>query len=309
MFAAPSAMAGYSEYEHQRINRPDISQPPPPEPAYILPNGEVLNPLCFVNNLADNEDTPIRPTSRCANERIVADPSVEVPLDPTSHISAFFYIDDPDTPDETDEHGRPIDLRYPGFVGYHYLGNLQGFHLFVIVENGGGSGVFSSLALYELTRNDMQEDVLKLRTTIASGDRCNGGVARAQILPDEQIQFEQSITPYDMLVLGGDPERPFLETVDAYEDLDACAACCYGTAIYKAGAFDGVKFNDTLAEFLHKNSGDENYTPDQEKQKCFDKLVLAHLDRGKLRFTPAEWYTFINHVEYACLGRTDAPLP
>ena len=87
------------------------------------------------------------------------------------------------------------------------IGTLpRGAALYLIRERSGGSGVFSAM-LATTEKNG----VLRRVFMVVGGDRCNGGIKSASMLPDGGFVIERNQTPF---ALG---------TGEEY-----CAACCAG---------------------------------------------------------------------------------
>jgi len=169
----------------------------------------------------------------------------------------------------------------------------------IITWSGGGTGNFSTL--YKMRR---EGDMLHVLKTYAGGDRCNGGIGSAGLNEKGQMSYGINITPYDMLVLGGDPNRAALDTVEPFEDLDACAICCYGQAHFAEDDFTGVTLNEELNDWLERKYPEgEQPAPEQERQACFDTMISEQASDGKNSFTVSEWERFINQVEQKCLGK------
>ena len=186
------------------------------------------------------------------------------------------------------------------YAQYTYVGEKDGGHVISAVWNTGGTGFFSGLMILE--RKDAEFNIIE---TIAGGDRCNGGIYQARIDESGEIIYQQNITPYDMVILGGDPDRPFLESVKAYDDLDACAACCYGTAEYKGETLNAINITPGIAEGLAAERTYAEGDAAREKQICFDNRLRLRLEDGIMRYDISGWEIFISEVEHVCLGRVE----
>jgi hypothetical protein len=180
-------------------------------------------------------------------------------------------------------------LKAKGYYGYEYQvknsGQSRGYSYYKVigksgnkiivntVSSGGGSGEFTAILL--VSRN---ADKLKI-TTVASGDRCNSGVSHPEVKNDRLI-YRSNMTPLDYTGLAH--SNPHL--LKSMDDLQYCAACCAGYAVYsfplknemENTKFLYVDFKDYPAKELAK-LGDKPY------QRCFDKLIADYQSQGKTR--------------------------
>jgi len=96
-----------------------------------------------------------------------------------------------------------------------------------------------------------------------------------------------------------------MDRVEAYDDLDDCAACCYGEAHYNENVLGYITLNENAREMITGKKYSEASLVEQTKQMCFDELIALQFQSGETRFNPAEWETFIGEVEHTCLGRVE----
>lgn len=175
-------------------------------------------------------------------------------------------------------HDCPEDL--PGVtVSYQDLGAVGTARAVLIHESGGGSGQFSRLEL--LQRRD---DRLYIHETVAAGDRCNGGIAAASV-EDGRLAYSQHITAYDFIALSDFQSDV---AVSAYDDLEACAACCYGQAHYVDDVLQKVS--------VDKTPGSQARRP--ALQNCFDEVLAAYPQM----MAPAVLQDFAGDFHAQCLS-------
>ncbi|MCB9996566.1 MAG: hypothetical protein H6869_09040 [Rhodospirillales bacterium] len=263
-------------------------------PAFLI-DGEPLDPICFLNDWSgigpedSGDGVSFYPVANCRIGEIVVDP-VDPEANP-AYVGASYAEDFYD--DEADE-----VYTTRGYVAYRYIGETNGRHAFIVVENGGGSGTFSTIALYEPGTHpvgDTPVTMLKKVRTFGGGDRCNGGVVDGAADQDG-LRYSLSVTPYDMLGLTGDPERAILQS-PAAEQVISCAACCYGTAHFSQDRFTGLTLNKENLPHLD---------PDAEGvMGCVDNLVKLNIEHGTGTFDAEGAADFIREIEHSCLGRME----
>lgn len=304
---ADPAQAGMDDPSPAAAADPDDDQLPKDASAALPPgllvDGQPVDPFCFViaQNTEDGDFTPVN-VRNCVSDEFV--PGERFSKGPQSYGIDFQYASDADGMSKPymlyQYVGRDLTLPPSQAGTTHPLPGLNEKFPVILYSNTGGTGNFSTLMSIK-----REGDTLKLVESIAGGDRCNGGVAQAIIDTDGALVYEQNITPYDMVVLGGDPERPFLNSVKAFDDLEACAVCCAGTAVFKNDQFTGVKLSSELAENI-KNKYMSPIPPEQEKQACFDKALGAQIEKGKTEFSVEEWADVIGAIEKECLGGAES---
>ncbi len=253
--------------------------------------GSPVDPLCFLSNHG-TEDNPVYPTVDCELEEIVN--VGNSPLD--ERFVAVSYEEEHCDP----EVGDGCFSTY-GLIGYRAIGMVeyQGHDLMALwlVENGGGSGTFHTLMLVEPVR-DEEAGILTYRRieTLVVGDRCMGGIASAQIDPENKdLIYRVNTTMADMFLLVGDAEREVL-TYDTYADLPFCAICCYAEAEYSLEEFRGLEF--TSARY-------ESFEDIDESEECVENLVALNVKNGHSYFGKEEFGIFIRELEHVCLGRME----
>lgn len=253
-------------------------------------DGTPVNPLCFLSNIG-TEDAPIYPTTFCEGEDISS--SGESVLDEGRFVSTDYqshYYDH-----ETDE-----TFTSQGFVGYRVIGQVDhknnSYLAVVTLENGGGSGTFSSIMLLEPTINpDNDTRAFRQVEVLTYGDRCMNGYADAWV-EDGELIYRVHSTMIDMLGFSGDPERAILKA-DAASSLPFCAACCYAQAEFSSEGFRGMFFPKERM----KPAKD-----DSEAATCIEELVDLNITQAKQDYFNEEDYGFfVREIEHTCLGAVE----
>lgn len=254
---------------------------PPSAPALMI-EGAPVNPLCFLNVMGESPEAPF-PVENCGGENIALNPEAAPgPLD-EDYLTAHYVI-------------SAEDEQYPGVVAYRYLGEHEGHDAVLVIQHGGGSGVFSALLLLDYDADSRQ---LVPARVLAAGDRCNGGVTGAAIA-DGALVYETDVTPYEMMGLAGDPERPVIQS-DAAAQLPSCSICCYGRAQFENGEFTGI----TLDSRLLQGFAAKTYSEEKPAERCFDDLVKLNIENGQTYLNAEEFASFVREIEHVCLGRTE----
>lgn len=241
------ALAALSACKDQ--SEPDAT---PPDPTLTI-DGAAVDPLCFLGRIDHDDEsaTPVYPARDCSNKEYMRDEQNASPLD-GGFVSAAYYYVDPDMPDQ----------KYPGFIGYKYLGDYRGLKAVQLIENGGGSGMFTSVQLLRPEENG----TLRVIQTLAGGDRCNGGIAQAS-MAGRTLIYDVNLTPFDFIALA--QHNP--ANLQAYDDIDACAVCCYGTLRYVNGRAESVSLNPAAVPA----DMPADATSDRPLQACFDQAFRA----------------------------------
>lgn len=261
-------------------------------PAFLV-DGKALDPICFLNDWSQTppeesgDGKSFYPVEGCSIGEIKVEPDEN-----ERYVSASYSEDFYD--DEADE-----VYTTHGWIGYRYIGETVGHHAFITVENGGGSGTFSNIALYDLGTHDMNGTpvtVLKKIKTLGGGDRCMGGIVDGTV-DDKGLRYSQNVTPYDMMFLAGDPERAIMQS-DAANRIDACAPCCYARAHFSGDRFTGMTLNRDNIDHLEPGDGDGQ----ESVMECLDGLVKMNLEYGDGVFDAEGTAIFIREIEHTCLG-------
>lgn len=250
-------------------------------------NGAPVDPLCFLMNVG-SEDEPVFPTVKCKWEELVG--VDEAPLDPARFVGSAYtesFVD----PETEEVH------TYQGFTGYRAVGHVgaidAGHEAVITIENGGGSGVFTTLSLLEMDKSEEGNTIFREHQIIAGGDRCMGGIEDAYT-KDEKLYYSQNTTMADMLHLSGDPEREILKS-EIYETLPYCAVCCYAEVHFDEYGFTNISFPE------------DRHKPDADNiaGTCVENLVSFNAANGKTEFSPSEFDALVREIEHVCLGRME----
>ena len=134
------------------------------------------------------------------------------------------------------EEGQVCDA---GLSFYKVLGQMDNDFFVKFDNSGGGTGRFS-----QIRRVRLDNGVLRTEEIIAGGDRCNGGIAKAE-MKGNSLSYSQFLTPFDLVELsGGNAQAKF----EAYDDIQACAVCCVAEANYTNGELQTVTLTQDPAE-------------------------------------------------------------
>lgn len=130
------------------------------------------------------------------------------------------------------------------------------------------------------------------------GDRCNGGLSRAQVVREDDavaIEYTMNLTPPDVLELS--PAGRALG-MRAYDDLEASALSCVGTATYRyvdgETTLVGVLLNET--PLVDQEGWTENYP----RQSCFNTVANERIRAGRRQLRPPELEAFAEAVGARC---------
>lgn len=243
------------------------SEAPPPA---LLVNGAPADPICFAPYLMREdamESISLDPAT-CAT-MFTPDNTDFSPIEGYTG-TGFYFGDDPETRG---------GMR-PAFIAYKYLGEVEGRLAIELVGSGGGTGVFTTL--FTAAR---EGDTLTAIDTYAGGDRCNGGITDASV-KDGTLHYAFNITPYDVMLLNGAPPTPGIEP---YDDIAACAACCFGEALYEGHRFMGVR--------IPKDYVASGAAEGQDVQACFD----SHIDgAARTEWSAAEFRILQERIRKDC---------
>ncbi|MBA2648949.1 MAG: hypothetical protein H0U75_04975 [Legionella sp.] len=199
--------------------------------------------------------------------------------------------------------GQNKDLIGQGYTGLNWIdksgpGNSQGYSYYKFfkanadafwvytVSNSGGNGEFTQL----LKVQPGQSDTLQVET-IMEGDRCNGGISKVK-LQDSKLDFSVNVTAFDIIALSKNHDP----SLKAYDDLAACAVCCFGKAHYELkGSKPQLKYID-LGGIT--NSKDR---PDQGRyQSCLNDLLTSRVINGHNKLNLAQLDELVSQFSKQC---------
>ena len=183
------------------------------------------------------------------------------------------------------------DDTYParGMSGYRYVGSNADGDILETFWNGGGSGTFTNIMAVTV-----KDGVLTVNKRYAGGDRCNGGVADVGFTPDDTLYYKQHMTPYDMITVG---RTEYSETIEPYEDIDDCAACCYGLLETRNNQPYAVYLADDLQNRIEKSGDDISL---DTMQACLDRHLHGQEMGVKHKWTFSDWAEIQDRIYKDC---------
>lgn len=130
-----------------------------------------------------------------------------------------------------------------GYVAYQVLAAHQNQFILRVSWNGGGSGYFEELSLYEI-----HGDRLIRKNYLAGGDRCNGGVTNVYG-KDGQIYYAVSATPFALV------QQTTTVKITADTDLPASARSCAAeiNMMYDPTTDDKIRLSVHLTGSIYDN--------------------------------------------------------
>lgn len=150
-----------------------------------------------------------------------------VPLDPSVHGPRVVDLDDPPPINEAVEiDGARVsfDDDEPGWDEYRVYDRAGSRFLLGVTQNGGGSGVFSTVVVVEI-----RGDQLVPTFEAGGGDRCNGGLAGAPSFEGDAVLVPRWLTPFDLVALS----TREVSSIEPYVDLESSASSCIGHALMR----------------------------------------------------------------------------
>jgi hypothetical protein len=255
----------------------------PPE---MLVDGKPVDPLCFADAIGGERSEIVSLRGCGASTQVTRREEKD---EGRTHSATYTYIDE----------SSNATVNQP-YADYTYIGIQNNLLVVQFNWGGGGSGHFTDLL--RLRRTEEQFEIVDY---IAGGDRCNGGVSETALDANGVLSYAQYVTPYDLFTLGSAQNSPYLQSVAAYDDLDACAICCYGTVKVVDGVITNITLDSALKTSLPNKEPELNEDGKEKLQVCFDKLVLLNLDDTQKEKSMADWNVFIREFEHICLGRVE----
>ena len=249
-----------------------------------LLDNKIINPLCFFHHARHDNFFEPKDFTECQKYK-----NVDLESD-KDFISA--------TRPRKNE-----DDYYRGYAAYYKPLQLQnGSNIISFVENGGGTGHFTSIWKLEeklnwSTKTGKLEKLIQTKFVGGRGDRCNGGVSDVRLGYDDKgefIQIKSQITAF-MFLEENKPSQSFAYlpslvkkdmskvkrkynlSVLPYKEVANCALCCSGEKIIK-------KYKNKKEIFYklhnkHRSFYNEYELPTQGKyQECFNEIVTNKID-------------------------------
>lgn len=235
----------------------------------LLWNGQDVPPLCFDKLMMGEVPLQSVDLTTCGQ-------NAELIVTKTYHregelISNYRYNGaEPDEPDLS--------------IMYHVIGTTDEGTAINVSSYTGGSGRFTGLVFVSVDGN-----TLKLNKALGGGDRCNSGVADAEIR-DGKLAYGFYLTPADFPTLATGNDQGLV----AYEDLEASASSCFGIARYREGKLTEVEL---LPEAV--KASDPEWTARYGLQKCFN-LKLKEQATKKALLSPDELKVFVQEFLESC---------
>lgn len=248
-------------------------------PEALTYHDKPIDPLCFTENEPSNNQSLDKCGAQFSSELEIIDKDQKL-------IDSGYIGYEYNWSDKTDP-----AIQSRGYSYYKVIGYFNHRYTVYALNNGGGTGHFTSLNL--VTRKN---DTLHV-APIVMGDRCNGGVSSPS-QKNHTLSFSIHITAYDLLTLT--QQNP--NHLRAYDDLDACASCCIGVATYDLNLVNkkekmklvSVTFDKGIDLTLANNNTNDNH------QSCLNQLIGASIKSGKRSFSPKELNSLINKFNHLC---------
>ncbi len=186
--------------------------------------------------------------------------------------------------------GYNIDTDQPGmklpYIFYRYIGKLtrngKPEYVFLISWSGGGTGSFT-----ELLTMTLDNDILKSSKTIASGDRCNGGIIDA-LVKNNLILYKTNMTPQSLYEVNNKNVE-----VNQQALLPDCAVCCIGSFHYADYKLIGIQFNGLLLDT----------TVNEKKLACFNQLAIKYGAKMKSLLTVKQIMQLQSDIDANCFKK------
>lgn len=207
---------------------------------------------------------------------------------------------------DMEKKGQNKTLEKQGFIGYEYhfknagfttgysyyrpIGHFENKTIVLTVSSGGGSGEFTAIKTIERISNK-----LKIQTKDA-GDRCNHGIFDVK-KETKQITYRAHITPFDFLTITN--ENP--HKLKAYEDLEACAACCAGSILIARSLDKNFSKATILSIDFSHYSLEPGTTNSRTYQSCFNSLITTYKIKHKTVLTLDELKILVQQFNKKCV--------
>jgi len=178
-------------------------------------------------------------------------------------------------------------------TGYKVFLQSKNSYLIGIRQWGGGSGQFGSIVLL---RRD--KDKLMMTEVLDSGDRCNGGLSY-QGTKNGTLYFSSNLTAIDIFRYA-----PKIKIgLRPYDDIDACAACCYAQANYS------YRIGDQEPKFLSITLNDKaienpkSLAKIRKYQYCMNRVYNSYVQKHKTKLIGKQIYGFVKEFKDNCLKK------
>lgn len=176
-------------------------------------------------------------------------------------------------------------------AAYRVVGRLGPEWLVEWRWSGGGTGRFSGLQLVRL-----EGDTLRVGRSLASGDRCNGGLVSAA-LTKGHVHYSVVVTPLDVLAATAEGRALGLSE----KALESSALSCAATLEFEGDALLAM----VLSEPLEDRAG---WTERFGAQACFNRVHRRFVEEKRARLEGATLEDFARAFRSTCSG-ADAGRP
>jgi hypothetical protein len=237
-------------------------------PSDLLYLGRPIDPLCFDQNGSGNYHL-----NECGaiKQRLII-------KNKDNHLSKknFFGFE-----------WRNSEFPTPGYSYYQAFPAKQKHFWLYTINNGGGTGSFTNINLF----NRINDDTFEIKL-IDGGDRCNGGIDNVTD-KNGTLTYSKNLTGYDLLAMVHQNSK-----VKAYDNLAACAICCIATVSYELNENLQPKFQ--YVELGHHTKSEE--MPEQgNMQNCFNNLILSYVKSGKNKLDEKQLSALAEEFEDRCV--------
>jgi uncharacterized protein len=278
--AAPCLARMYRE----RLAALGQPQEAPFQPEEITEAADFIHPLCLelAMGAPSNQDDAVETTA------------VSVPLEACNEGNRHI----------------PIEAHPPGFraaeaasVGmrtrfaYQPLGRLPDGRELAEVHYQflGTTGQFSEiLEIRRMPAAEAGDQRLTARTLISGGDRCQLGIARAELVDEDTVAVEFDATPADFLAAG----EPARHNRHDYRQLPDCPLCCFATIRrhFPVTGGEGTVVSATIGAFETAGATRE----DDPVLHCFEERVQAMAGSFPHMFNADDLRVLVREVEETC---------
>ncbi len=175
---------------------------------------------------------------------------------------------------------------YPALTSmYRVIGKTKDGYAIEISSATGGSGRFTAIIVVKV-----DGPVLELVHNYGTGDRCNSGVADAEV-KDGAVLYGFYLTPADFASVAFGDDQGLL----AYEDLEASAVSCFAIQHYRDGKMENIELEPDAFK-----QDQEGWTSNFALQTCMNIYLRKSVAAGKTKFTLPEFKTFMEGFLNSC---------
>ncbi len=235
----------------------------PPE---FLYENQPIEPACFYQLVGEERTKEIDLSTHVCQNTTTEFDTKQIP----DGLLGYHLVDETPTMSQPYIYYRLIGQKEPKTLPVYYV-ELQ--------WSGGGTGNFKELILVQKKQNK-----LKLVETIASGDRCFGGVTHIQY-KNEQLKYAQNLTSAEF-----GRQLGFNENDIEKLGLKDCAVCCIGLLHQQDGKIMSMSLNAFDGEDLNSLAG-----------TCFSQALLPLLSTHQKELTLDNAKELAQKIRKECL--------